>query len=64
MSLFTGIIPPTIHYQEVDPDCTLDYVTNGYETAVLKAAISNSFGFGGGNASLVIKQYRDSYENS
>ncbi len=64
MSVFTGMIPPTIHYEEPDTDCTLDYVTNGAESLDLNAALSNSFGFGGGNACLVIKKYGDSYENS
>ncbi len=64
LSVFTGMIPPTIHYKEPDPDCTLDYVTNCSESLDLKSAMSNSFGFGGGNACLVIKKYGDSNENS
>ena len=64
MSVFTGMIPPTIHYIEPDSDCTLDYVTSGAESLDLKAAMSNSFGFGGGNACLVIKKYGDIDENS
>jgi len=56
MSLHTGRIPPTIHYREPDPDCPLDYVTRGAETADLRAAITNSFGFGGGNVCLAIKK--------
>ncbi|MDO9547930.1 MAG: beta-ketoacyl-ACP synthase II [Candidatus Marinimicrobia bacterium] len=58
MSLFSGTIPPTINYKEVDPDCPLDYVTNGAESIDLNGAMSNSFGFGGGNACLVIKKYQ------
>ncbi|MCD4707993.1 MAG: beta-ketoacyl-ACP synthase II [Candidatus Sabulitectum sp.] len=58
MSVFTGRIPPTINYQEPDPDCSLDYVTNGAESLDLSAAMSNSFGFGGGNSSLVVKKYQ------
>ncbi|NOQ22948.1 MAG: beta-ketoacyl-ACP synthase II [Candidatus Aegiribacteria sp.] len=64
MSLFTGMIPPTINYEETDADCTLDYVTNGAESLDLNAAMSNSFGFGGGNACLVIKKYGDINDNS
>ncbi|MEN8209285.1 MAG: beta-ketoacyl-[acyl-carrier-protein] synthase II, partial [Candidatus Fermentibacteria bacterium] len=64
MSVFTGIIPPTIHYKEPDSECPLDYVTNGAESLDLNAAITNSFGFGGGNACLVIKKYGDINENS
>jgi 3-oxoacyl-[acyl-carrier-protein] synthase II len=64
MSVFTGIVPPTINYKEPDADCTLDYITNGAESLDLNAAMSNSFGFGGGNACLVIKKYGGIYENS
>lgn len=58
-SVSTGKLPPTINYQEPDPDCSLDYVTNGTESVDLNAAMSNSFGFGGGNACLIIKKYID-----
>jgi len=57
MSVFTGMIPPTINYKESDVDCPLDYVTSGSESFELNAAMSNSFGFGGGNACLVIKKF-------
>ena len=59
MSVFTGMIPPTINYEEPDSDCSLDYVTNGAESLDLNAAMSNSFGFGGGNACLIIRKYGD-----
>ena len=64
MSVFTGMIPPTINYTQPDADCPLDYVTNGAESLDLNAAMSNSFGFGGGNACLIIKKYGDTNENS
>ncbi len=54
MSVFTGIVPPTINYQEPDPECPLDYVPGRAESLDLKAALSNSFGFGGGNACLAV----------
>jgi len=57
MSVHTGILPPTINYEEQDPECPLDYITNGAETINLNTAISNSFGFGGGNACLVVRKY-------
>lgn len=57
MSVYTGKLPPTINYRDPDPDCPLDYVTNGAESLDLKAAMSNSFGFGGGNVCLLIKEY-------
>jgi 3-oxoacyl-[acyl-carrier-protein] synthase II len=64
MSVYTGILPPTINYEEPDPDCPLDYVTKGAESIELKAAMSNSFGFGGGNACLIVKKYTGQNENS
>ena len=57
MSVNTGDLPPTINYEEPDPECPLDYVTNGVESIKLEAALSNSFGFGGGNACLVVRKY-------
>ncbi len=59
LSVFTGKIPPTINYRDPDPDCNLDFVTSGAESLDLNAAISNSFGFGGGNCTLVVKKYRE-----
>jgi 3-oxoacyl-[acyl-carrier-protein] synthase II len=56
MSVYSGILPPTINYGEPDPDCPLDYVVNGAETVDVKLAMSNSFGFGGGNACLIVKK--------
>jgi 3-oxoacyl-[acyl-carrier-protein] synthase II len=64
MSVYTGIIPPTINYEEPDPDCPLDYVTDGAESIELNVAMSNSFGFGGGNACLIVKKYAGQNENS
>lgn len=49
-----GIIPPTINYDEPDDDCQLDFVPNTARSAHIDTAISNSFGFGGHNVSLVI----------
>jgi len=54
MSVSTGIVPPTINYREPDPECPLDYVPGRAEHLDLKAALSNSFGFGGGNACLAV----------
>jgi 3-oxoacyl-[acyl-carrier-protein] synthase II len=57
MSVYAGIVPPTINYAEPDPECPLDYVTRGAERLDLRAAISNSFGFGGGNACLAVRRF-------
>ena len=56
-ALRDGIIPPTIGFQQADEECDLDYVTEGARKADLKAAISNSLGFGGHNATLCFKKY-------
>jgi 3-oxoacyl-[acyl-carrier-protein] synthase II len=52
-----GMIPPTINYETPDPDCDLDYVPNKARQADVEYALSNSFGFGGTNASLLFKRY-------
>jgi 3-oxoacyl-(acyl-carrier-protein) synthase len=57
-ALRTGIIPPTINLETPDPACDLDYVPNRARRADVVIAISNSFGFGGHNASLVLRAYR------
>ena len=54
MSLERGVIPPTINQATPDPDCDLDYVPNTAREIPVRTAISNSFGFGGQNASLVM----------
>ncbi|MGG1663735.1 beta-ketoacyl-ACP synthase II [Brevibacillus sp. NRS-1366] len=58
-SLQEGIIPPTINLEERDPLCDLDYVPNQARLADIDIGISNSFGFGGHNAVIVVKKYQD-----
>jgi len=59
LTIFHGIIPPTINYEYPDPGCDLDYVPNKCREATVRVAISNSFGFGGTNATLVLTRYED-----
>jgi 3-oxoacyl-[acyl-carrier-protein] synthase II len=56
LAIDRGMIPPTINLDQQDPDCDLDYVPNRARPATVDVAISNSFGFGGHNATLVLKR--------
>ena len=56
LALQEGIIPPTINYDNASPDCDLDYVPNVIRTQAIQAALSNSLGFGGINAALVLRK--------
>ena len=56
MAMEKGIVPPTINYVEPDPECDLDYVPNTARNAKVDYAMSNSFGFGGTNATLLFRK--------
>ncbi len=56
MSMHHGIATPTMNYEEPDPECDLDFVPNAPRDAVINYALSNSFGFGGTNATLLFKR--------
>ena len=56
MAIDRGEIPPTINYQEADPECDLDYVPNEARRVAVHGVLSNSFGFGGTNASLLFRK--------
>ncbi len=57
LALREQILPPTINYENPDPECDLDYVPNQPRKAEIEYALSNSFGFGGTNAALLFKRY-------
>ncbi len=57
LAIRDGIVPPTINYQSEDPNCSLDYVPNEPRKIPVKAALSNSFGFGGQNDTLIVRAY-------
>ena len=54
LALRDGLVPPTINYEQPDPACDLDYVPNSVRPAVLRAVMSNAFGLGGHNATLIL----------
>jgi 3-oxoacyl-[acyl-carrier-protein] synthase II/nodulation protein E len=57
LSLHDQVVPPTINYKVPDPECDLDYVTEGKRNLPLRNIMSNSFAFGGSNAVLTIRKY-------
>jgi 3-oxoacyl-[acyl-carrier-protein] synthase II len=59
LALHHGILPPTINYETPDPECDLDYVPNQARKQDLEVALSNAFGFGGTNATLVFRKFRE-----
>jgi 3-oxoacyl-[acyl-carrier-protein] synthase II len=54
-----GVLPPTINYEEPDPACDLDYIPNESRKADVRTSVSNSFGFGGHNATVVFRRFED-----
>ena len=56
LAIHEGVLPPTINYETPDPDCDLDYVPNEARGADVKVAASNSFGFGGHNATIILRR--------
>jgi 3-oxoacyl-[acyl-carrier-protein] synthase II len=58
LAIKDSILPPTMNYETPDPECDLDYVTNAARPKEIKAVMSNSLGFGGHNATIVLKKYQ------
>ena len=58
LAINDGVLPPTMNYETPDPECDLDYVPNAAREKKLRHAISNSFGFGGQNVSLVLSEFK------
>jgi 3-oxoacyl-[acyl-carrier-protein] synthase II len=59
LAIDRGVLPPTINYDEPDPECDLDYIPNESREADVRTAVSNSFGFGGHNATVVFRRFED-----
>lgn len=55
----SGVLPPTIHYETPDPECDLDFIPNRAREKRIDHALSNSFGFGGQDASLIVSRFRE-----
>jgi len=59
LAIRDGMVPPTINYSQPDPNCDLDYVPNQPRKLEVRAALSNSFGFGGQNDAIIVRAFRD-----
>ncbi|MFN3531307.1 MAG: beta-ketoacyl-ACP synthase II [Candidatus Brocadia sp.] len=63
LAIKNGTLPPTINLEHPDPECDLDYIANIARKKEIHTALSNSFGFGGNNSTIVIKKFDNSFKN-
>jgi 3-oxoacyl-[acyl-carrier-protein] synthase II len=59
LTIRDGVVPPTINYENPDPECDLDYIPNEARRKTVDVALSNSFGFGGQNITLILRRFSD-----
>ncbi len=59
LTIYEDMIPPTINYENQDEECDLDYVPNVARKTKVENAMTNSFGFGGTNATLILTKYKE-----
>ena len=59
LTIYEDMIPPTINYENQDAECDLDYVPNVARSIKVEHAMTNSFGFGGTNATLILTKYKE-----
>jgi 3-oxoacyl-[acyl-carrier-protein] synthase II len=59
LAVTRDVLPPTINYEQPDPECDLDYIPNESREAKVRTGVSNSFGFGGHNACIVLRKFED-----
>jgi 3-oxoacyl-(acyl-carrier-protein) synthase len=59
MVVLEDIVPPTINYENADPNCDLDYVPNQARRRSVRIALSNSLGFGGHNVTLAVRKFEE-----
>ncbi|MEK6553164.1 MAG: beta-ketoacyl-ACP synthase II [Bacteroidota bacterium] len=60
LAIKNGVLPPTINLEHADPECDLDYIANKARKKEINTALSNSFGFGGNNSTIVVKRFNNS----
>ena len=60
LAIKNGVLPPTINLEHAETECDLDYIANKARKKEINTALSNSFGFGGNNSTIVVKRFNNS----